>query len=372
MRLREDTELHVSLQNLGNNFDLLKHKTSLDSIFMIKANAYGHGLEQVFEYSSNELEQKNFGVASLNEAMILRKRFPQSNANIFVFSELNLENQQQRELYAQSKVIPVIHSISDLQLFLDDPLMKHVPLVLKFNTGMNRLGLMPDELSKMVTTLKAAGRKSIDHLMTHYACSYLPYKPKSKSHHQWEAFQSLRSELQGHFEIRASSTANSGAIEQGFGLDGCNYVRPGLMLYGPQSCFKGKHWDGKLISNLRTKVMKVFSVNKGDEIGYGATKVPKDGWITCLPLGYGDGFHTHYRGSSLLIEGQKAEVFGRVNMDLTFLFTSEQPKWGRGQWIQIWGDAQEDLNPILEQAKTIPYEIFTSLTNRIPRVYFHS
>src|SRR5690606_4184467 len=117
-------------------------------------------------------------------------------------------------------------------LSLDD--FKHKRIILKFDTGMHRLGIEENELPFVIELLKKAGRSSIYHLMTHFSSSYLVQKKTNHMQGQLDLFNKIKNELANHFEIHQASVSNSGAIEQKIGFE-FSHIRPGIMLYGPQS-----------------------------------------------------------------------------------------------------------------------------------------
>jgi alanine racemase len=368
MQLRQDARLNVSFSILEKNFEKLNSISPQPLIFMIKANAYGHGMSEIFNFVSTSIGQKHFGVASFLEALHLRNQYPKNDSDLFVFSECNI-SEENLDIYAAQKITPVLHDLRDIETFLKAK--KDIPLVIKLDTGMNRLGVSESEVGKLDQLLQKYKVKKIDHLMTHFASAYLGQKDGGQTRRQWESFLSLKSYLSSKYEIRETSVANSALIESGNYFRETDMLRPGLMLYGPQSHFSGNFWKGELISSLEVKALKSTYTKKGTQVGYGGTPLPSDGYITVLPIGYGDGLRTSYSGTKIQFEKTTFEIFGRVNMDLTFLYSVEDPKL-TDKWITLWDTAQESLTPYIQKSKTIPYEIFTSLSERIPRSYSHS
>ena len=137
------SRLKIKLSLLEENF---KKLTSLapgkEILFMVKADAYGHGMIPIVKFSHEKLEIKEFGVATLEEALKLRKELPHSKFEIYVFSDLQLPITENKEKFKQNRIIPVIATLGDLDYFLMENEFKHFPLCLKFNTGMNRLGIL--------------------------------------------------------------------------------------------------------------------------------------------------------------------------------------------------------------------------------------
>lgn len=371
--MRLHTELTVNLKNLEHNFSELKNLApSNDVIFMVKANAYGHGLLEVVHFAYQNLGVKRFGCASLGEAIQIRKFFPKMGCELWVFSDSNLDDPRYKESYLDFNIVPVIHNLNDLKSILSDTEFKFLPLVLKFDTGMNRMGIKKSETQKAIELLKRNKRDRIEHLLTHFSSSYLKLKANDRTQRQYQDFLEIKKVFaENQIQINETSCANSGAIEQKFALDE-SHIRPGLMLYGPQSVYKGQDWKGKSISQFRTQVIKVTEIKKGQPVGYGAHVVGKDGHIIYLPVGYGDGILTYYSGIKFRSYGTDAMILGRVNMDLTAVFYEELPTCLKeGQEFSFWDDKEHCVTELAVKMKTTPYQLFTAITTRVPRRYHY-
>jgi len=225
-----------------------------------------------------------------------------------------------------------------------EPDFKHLPLYLKFNTGMNRLGIELSEIEDVILQLKKYKRQSIEHVMSHFSSSYIPFKEGNRTFRQYNKFNELVKDIKGAgIEINETSCANSGAIEQGYALE-CSHIRPGLMLYGAK-CSPKSLWKGQCISDLKTKILKICQVQKGTPIGYGG--------------------HV-----SLSLYGKEAKILGRVNMDITTIFFKElPPELKVGGDFFLWGENVSEVTELASQLKTTAYQVFTAITSRVPRRY---
>ena len=370
--MRNESSLLIKLENLAYNYELLnKLAPQNEVLFMIKANAYGNGITKIYEYAHNELGIKNFGVAALGEAQLIRLNYPKDMTNIYVFSDINFKNKDCLKLYEQANILPVISSREDFDIAIKA--LRSTRLVLKFNTGMNRLGLELDDLAYYSESLKKAG-KSISHLMTHYSSSYLGIERVNATKNQYNKFKKIHDHFKSEgIEVSNTSCANSGAIEQKFSLEE-NFIRPGLMLYGPYSvgAFKGdqKVWDAKNINSLETKIIKISQLKKGSPIGYGGSVLDKDYKVLTLPLGYGDGLLTYYAGASFNLEGIKAKILGRINMDLVSIGVPiDNNSLKVDNRVRLWGFEQDSIMEFSHRVKTIPYQVMCAVSSRIPRIY---
>lgn len=368
--MRLSTKLEVHLPRLKHNYlELKKIASQNETIFMVKANAYGHGLLPIVEYASEELGINHFGCASLGEALTIRKELPHLKNKIWVFSDNDVFNVDYISLYLEYNIVPVIASIEELEIILSNKDFKFLPLVLKFNTGMNRLGLLKSDLTKIKELLSLYGRSSVHHIMTHFANSYLKIKENDRTQRQYKEFLEIkRFFIDENIKVEGSSVSNSGAIEQNFGLEE-THIRPGLMMYGPSS-MGSENWKGQTLSNLLTKVVKIFPVKKGMPIGYGSHVCGHDGFVVHISMGYGDGILTYYSGAKFTYDSKEAQILGRVNMDLTAIHFKELPDSVKvGKEFVIWNNKEKSVNSIAFKTKSIPYQIFTSISSRVPRRY---
>ncbi|MCB9063429.1 MAG: alanine racemase [Halobacteriovoraceae bacterium] len=372
---REGSFFEVDLSLLKENFKKLqKIAPKKKIIFMVKANAYGHGAIPVVEYCVTELGIREFGVATIGEGLELRYNLEDLEFEIYLFSEFDLKNKKHIERVLDKRLIPVISNFNDLKLFIENPQFKYFPLFLKFNTGMNRLGISSEECDEVVKYLKANDRTEIFHLCSHFACSSQSYKNKSNQR-QNETFKNIKAKFESDgLKILNSSLSNSGAIEQNLGMEE-THIRPGLMLYGPSSLIDSirntSPWKGKIISVLKAQVLKKTQMKKGDPVGYGATPLPCSGTLLIIALGYGDGFSTLYQSVELSCGEAIGKVAGRVNMDMAQIIFPEGstnlPEVG--EIFNVWDHNPESLYRISSQRGTITYELFCEIGQRVPRVY---
>jgi alanine racemase len=365
--MRHSSFLEVNLRLLQENFYSIQKLNPAKVLPMVKANAYGHGMVQVAETLAKNCQVKCLGCASLGEALEIYRLAPKISAEMMIFSDTEITNPDALAYYRNFPLLPVLHHRSHVEMVLTHPDLKELPIVLKINTGMNRLGLSLEDLEFLAPRLKQRGVK---HLMTHFACSYYPLKSDDKTHRQMQQFKTAQSMLaQLGVEVEETSVANSGAIEQHFGGEE-TFVRPGLMLYGPSS-LQPRVWEGKMISKFVTTILSTFMAKKGTPIGYGVNVTNEDGFIAIVPIGYADWSITNISGAELRVNGLKARFFGRVNMDMAFLLfdPSEANKIKIGQQIEIWSHDNQIISELATQMKTIPYHLMCGVTQRIPRIY---
>ncbi len=368
----------IALDNLAYNVEQIKKIAPKNAILaMVKADAYGHGMIPVARYMVTELGIKEFGCATIGEALLLREELHELEFDIYVFSDIQLELYENADIYIKKRIIPVISNVSELDYILHTPEFKHFPICLKFNTGMNRLGLDPMDAPVITAKLKQHNRNSVYHVITHYANSGAEMGTFDYNVMQRQKFKEILQFFKDSgIEVLRSSQSNSGAIEQKTGTHettGNTHMRPGLMLYGVSSLNEGVsgEYKGKLVSSLETYILRTFEVKKGDTVGYNSTPCPEDGLMAVLAIGYGDGFFNKYSGAHLYHKGFEGTIFGRVSMDMTHVFFKKEAvgKIKAHEIFKIWGQTENDLENFCKEVKIIPYEVFCSILPRVPRVY---
>lgn len=372
------SRLVVNLDHFAYNIGQIRKITPKAQILcMIKADGYGHGMIPMARYAITELGISEFGCATIGEALKLREELNELEFDIYVFSDIQLELLENADIYLKRRIIPVISNVSELDYILHTPEFRHFPICLKFNTGMNRLGLDPNDTPLIVNKLKQHGRDSVHHLISHYANA-----SSDMNTHDVNVLQRTRfTEIKKFFRdsgitLLRTSQSNSGTVEQKVGIPEISddtHVRPGLMLYGPSSLNSGVpgHFQGKLVSTLETYILRVFEVKQGDVVGYNSTPCPADGLIAILAIGYGDGFFNRYSGAHLYHKGFEGVIIGRVSMDMTHVFFPKEAKdhIRAHEIFTIWGAKEGDLLNFCAETKIIPYEVFCALLPRVPRVY---
>ncbi|NOT78299.1 MAG: alanine racemase [Bacteriovoracaceae bacterium] len=376
MRFR--SRLVVNLDHFKNNIkQIRKISPGAQILCMVKADAYGHGMIPIARYAMTELGIKEFGCATLSEAVKLREELNELEFDIYVFSDIQLELLENADIYLKRRIIPVISNVSELDYILHTTEFKYFPICLKFNTGMNRLGLDPKDTSLIVNKLKQHHRTSVHHLISHYANASSEMESHPVNILQRKRFSEIKKFFRDSgITLERTSQSNSGTIEQKVGLpeEGDDtHVRPGLMLYGPSSLSAEMKsaFLGQLVSTLETYILRVFEVNKGDVVGYNSTPCPEDGVIAILAIGYGDGFFNRYSGAHLYHKGFEGVIIGRVSMDMTHVFFPKESVnvIKAHEIFTIWGQQEGDLLKFCNETKIIPYEVFCALLPRVPRVY---
>lgn len=347
------TQAYINLAALQHNFNRVCEIVGKRHILaMIKANAYGHGLLRVAKALSNVTA---FGVASVEEAWILHEGGVQHP--IVVMS--GFRDREELSLLSEKNFTAVIHNFLQMDLLMKKKLP--VSIWIKIDTGMHRLGFLPNEIEHVYQRILR-----LDHIkkplvvMTHLADANNPNREFTTQ--QLEIFYRITKNWTG-----LKSLSNSAAI-LAYTDQLADFVRPGLMLYGV-SPFYGRTgvMEGlKPVMTLAARILAIKQLKKGDYIGYGcAWRCPEDMPIAVISIGYGDGYSRHAKsGTPVLIHGVQCPLVGRVSMDMITVDLRHQPHAKIGDEIILWG---KDLpvEKIAECADTIPYELLCNVTQRV-------
>jgi len=351
---------------------------------MVKANAYGHGLEELIEVFAEHADE--LGVATLDEGLRIRSCLTGEIPVYLVSGEKDWGNREYLGAVREAQLVPAISSIDELRLLVDrvggtGPLQVEI----KLDTGMGRLGIQERELEDLVPILRSSDELRVVGVMTHFASS--DEQDLASTREQETRFRRMVSQLPDDcVEAAAIHSCNSGALlHRGLGETdiggGTHVVRPGVMLYGagPSRDLHDTLAGDRLtpVGRWTTRVIEVRTVAPGDAVGYGGTwKVEGDRpvQVAVLAVGYADGFRRSLgnRGR-VLIRGGSFPVIGRVSMDLVSVLVDDRIRVGDEAVLlgAQEGELGSDTIPAWEWADldgTIPYEIWTSIGSRVERV----
>lgn len=348
------TYLTIDLDALRHNLARIHYYApSLPVIAMVKANAYGHGLQRV---ASALRGADAFGVASLEEGVLLR------HAGIkqpIVLME-GLFYRDELEDAAKYRFTLVVHNDLHVKILEESHIKVPFAIWLKINTGMHRLGIDPAALPAIYQRLLASAnvKKPIG-LMTHFAeADHIENKTTEEQLH---LFNQVTRTLEG-----PRSLANSAAILAWKSAHG-DWVRPGLMLYGasPFSEDVGLKYDLQPVMTLSSRLIAITNVKQGSKVGYGGNWVAQqDTRIGVVGVGYGDGYPQFARnGTPVLVNATECSLAGRVSMDMLTVDLTNQPNAQIGDPVVLWGKGLP-VELVAQQNQTSAYEILTRMTPR--------
>jgi alanine racemase len=322
---------------------------------VVKANAYGHGLTRTAQALAGA---DAFAVARLEEALALRAAGIDTRIVLLegVFGTAPLA------AAAEARLDLVVHDPLQIELLEQAGGAGRFALWLKIDTGMNRLGFAARDFAAALERVRALAPAPRElRLLTHLACAN--ERDDAVTRAQLERFRAATEGLD--YE---SSIANSAGLFGAVAL-GCDWVRPGLALYGasPFEDSSAERLGLKPVMTLMSSVIAVRRVVRGETVGYGATWVAgRDSVIAIVAAGYGDGVHRSLRsGTPVLIGGQRAPLAGRVSMDMLAVDVSALPDVRVGTPVALWGPGLP-VEEVARHAGTIAYELLCSVSQRVP------
>ncbi len=330
---------------------------------VIKANAYGHGLEAVAKALCEEAQL--FGVANLDEAMATRSAVP--HPVVILGPSLP----EERAAIAQHEFIPTVSSFAEAREFSLAAGAGTVAINCAIDTGMGRMGIAE---TLAATEIRRVG--DLPNVKIHSVSTHLPAAEEDPAFttEQLARFEkvlaAVRSVTRGDYLVHALCSAGVARFPQ----SAYDIVRAGLILYGasPDSEFQRRL---RPVMTWKTRVALVREVAAGASISYGRTFIaPQTMRVATIGAGYADGLPRSIsnRDAVVLIGGRRCPVLGRVTMDLTMVDVTAATEVVAGDEVVLMGrqgDEEIFVNEIAERASTIAWEIFTGVGSRVARVY---
>ena len=360
-----ETTLNVNLgaivENLNHYRSFMKHETKI--VCMVKASAYGSGALEV----SRTLQEHGvdyLAVAVADEGVALRNAGIM--ANIMV---MNPEMTAFRTML-QYNLEPEIYSFRILDAMIREAKREgvtHYPIHVKIDSGMHRLGFFPGEIDELISRLKAQNAVVPRSVFSHFVGSdgemFNDFTKK-----QFDVYNEASLKLQKSFPDKIlRHICNTAGIER-FPEYHLDMVRLGLGLYGIDP-FTNKTIHN--VATLRTTILQIHDVKKEDTVGYSRKgQLTRDSRIAAIPLGYADGLDRHLGCGNgyCLVNNKKAPYVGNICMDVAMIDVTDIP-CKEGDSVEIFGD-NLPVTALSDILGTIPYEILTSVSERVKRIYY--
>jgi alanine racemase len=375
----------IDLNAISHNARELRRITSPGSRFMavVKANGYGHGAVEVARAALKN-GADCLGVARMEEGLHLRTAG--IDAPILILGYTPPEHSQTIVTHRLTQAVysfESAESLSEAAARLQTRASVHI----KVDTGMGRLGLLPDSprismlgkhlpgnAHRVIESISRLPHVEIEGIFTHFASA--DSQDKTYTLQQLERFLEFLDKLKIHgLEFPLRHAANSAALID-LPETHLDMVRPGISLYGfyPSDEVGKDRISLVPAMSLKTRVIHVKMVPSGFHISYGLTyQTENPTVIATVSAGYADGLNRllSSRGQ-MLVRGSRAKIVGRICMDLTLLDIGHIPDVQIGDEVVIFGSQDQECIPVEEMAEalnTIHYEIVTSLASRVERVY---
>jgi alanine racemase len=329
---------------------------------IVKANAYGHGIERVYDGLRGA---DGFALLDLQEAEQVRALGWRGPILLLegAFEPRDLE------LCSRLGLWHVVHCEPQIDWLAAHKTQQPHRVFLKLNSGMNRLGFAPASFRAAWTRLNALPQVDEISLMTHFSDADGPRGIE----HQMRVFLEATRDLPGE-----RSLANSGATLRHAGEDARvrgDWVRPGIAVYGSAPDYPEHdvaHWDLQPAMTLASRLIGIQQLQPGDTVGYGSSFTAdaplRIGIVAC---GYADGYPRHCgTGTPVLVDGVRTRMVGRVSMDMLTVDLTPVPQAGLGTEVTLWGRSSGGaVLPIDEVARaggTVAYELMCALAQRVP------
>lgn len=343
----------IDLSAIAHNLEQVR-RLAPDSqvISVVKADAYGHGLELVMPALTNS---DLFAVATIGEAR--RLRLSGWKGRLLLLEGVSSENEYQEAIYLDLDM--VVHQ--DHQVALIRTADKLPPCVwLKIDTGMHRLGFAAELASAAYQALRQRMDADKVVLMSHFACADEPDKDMTRD--QIQRFDQTVRQMPGQ-----QTLANSAGILN-FPESHRDYVRPGVMLYGISPCeqHRSADFDLKPVMTLSCELIAINQCKAGDSVGYGANyRCPENMPVGVAAIGYGDGYPRHARnGTPVLVNGRRSTLVGRVSMDMITVDLRGHEGAKVGDKVVLWGEGLP-IEEVAPWADAIPYQLVCGVTARV-------
>lgn len=357
------TVLEINLDAITHNLNVFKKQLDSNTkvMVMVKAFSYGSGTFEI----ANLLEHNRvdyLGVAYIDEGIALRKAG--INLPIMVMNP----EEQGISTMINYKLEPELYSFKSLKAFIQTTQRKNIknyPVHFKIDTGMHRLGFQLNEIAELIQIIKDHQLK-ISSVFSHLAAADQDIH-NDFTLQQFEAFEKAQTIFNAEFDYKILyHILNSAGIER-FKQNQYDMVRLGIGLYGI-----GNNLELKNISTLKTQISQIKSIALNETIGYSRMgKLEKPGKIATIPIGYADGLNRLLSNGNgnVFVNGKLAPIVGNICMDMTMIDITDVDA-NEGDTVIVFGN-EIPVSELAEKLNTIPYEVFTSISERVKRVYYH-
>ena len=365
--------LEINMDNLTNNYNEIRRIVNPNTKIMavIKANAYGHGsveLAKMYE----KIGVDRLAVSIISEAVELRREGIKIPIQL-----LNYTPESQLGLVIDNDIIQGIYTYEDAKLLSDLAVKKgkKAKIHIKIDTGMGRIGFLPNEDSiKEIVKIHELPNLEMEGMFTHFAKA--DETDKSFTKIQFERFNWVSEKLEENgIELKVKHVSNSAAIIDlpEYNLD---LVRPGIILYGyyPSDEVNKNKINLKPAMTLKSKISNIKTVPEGTGISYGHIySTSKKSVIATVPIGYADGYSRILSGKAdVCINNKRAPIVGRICMDQMMVDITGIDNANIGDEVVLFGYDNESYPRVEELASllgTINYEFICMMGRRIPRVF---
>ncbi len=364
---KHETVLEINLNAISENLNFFKSKLlpTTKIMVMVKAFGYGNGGFEIAKLLEHH-KVDYLGVAFADEGISLKNAGIETKIMV-----LNPENSSFASIILH-ELEPEIYSIKGLLAFLkiaEQKTLSHFPIHIKLDTGMHRLGFEEEQLDELISILKENKTVEIKSILSHMATSD-DGKHYVFAMSQIALFEKLSARLKSELNIDPiRHILNTSGISN-FAKAQYDMVRLGIGLYGISNDSEEQKQLAN-VSTLKTIISQIRTIDKGESVGYGRRFIAeRNTTIATLPIGYADGISRLWGNSVgyVIINNQKATIVGSICMDMMMVDVTDIDCQESSEVI-VFGK-NPTINRIAEKTNTISYEILTSISQRVKRVFY--
>ncbi|VFP82831.1 alanine racemase [Candidatus Erwinia haradaeae] len=339
---------------LQKNLSIVRNIASRSRLWaVIKANAYGHGIERVWKSLSYA---DGFALLNIHEALLLREKgFQKPILLLEGFFHPN-----DLTILHRYHLTTIVHSQWQIEALKKAHLSSPLDVYLKINCGMNRLGFQTKDVRAVWHQLQKSKNVGMVTLMAHF----------SKAESVQDVTESMTKLAQASKGLNCNISLANSAATLWHPRTHFQWVRPGIILYGvsPGGCLKNISSSGFLpVMTLSSKIIAIQRLVAGSQVGYShnyrANRTQKIGIIAC---GYADGYPHHApTGTPVMVAGSMTHTIGAISMDMMAVDLTTCPQARIGSLVELWGNNVR-INDVASMSGTIGYELMCALSSRVP------
>jgi alanine racemase len=366
---RAEIDIDALRQNVRAIRSAVPQSTLISAV--IKADGYGHGATEIAEVMLNN-GADCLAVAIADEGIELRNAGV--TAPILILGHTSYLRANEVVMY---DLEPCVYCLNDAEGFSNEAVRqkKRIRIHIKINSGMNRIGFIPNSCAiREITKISKLPNLIFEGIFTHFCSS--DASDQSFTELQAERFQQFCNKLKMlGISFHLKHCNNSAAIVN---FPNCSFdmVRAGILLYGlkPSIDMPIGEVSCKPVMSLKTRVIQIQEINSGDSVGYGRAYIaPSRRIVATLPIGYADGYSRLLsEKAEVLIHNHRAKLLGNICMDMCMVDVSQIEDVHIGDEVVLFGNQGTEVLPVDELARilgTINYEIVCRIGRRVPRVY---
>lgn len=366
---QHETVLEVNLDAITRNYNFFRShlKPTTGIVCMVKAFGYGAGSYELAKTLQSQ-GAAYLAVAAHDEGVDLRE-----NGITMPIMVLNPKVVNYRALFAY-RLEPEIYSLEMLRQIIDEAIkwnVKNYPIHIKLDTGMHRLGFIKEELPQVVEMLKSQDAVVPRSIFSHLCAADDP-ADDDYTMMQFAYFDECCEFVQSHFDFHIlRHILNSTGIVR-FPKQQHDMVRLGIGLYGIATMHDGSMDGLERVSSLQSVIIAIREWPAGTTIGYNRKGVlTRNSLIATVPVGYADGLDRHLGCGRLkvLVNGHRCPTVGKICMDVMMIDVTDLPDCNVGDKVEIFGN-NVTADELADTLGTIPYEILTSVSTRVKRIYY--